>query len=97
MPTFVTLHNFTDQAVRDINNVAQHDAAIEARLAELGIEVTAHYVVMGEYDEVVIWTAPSDEVALIWLLELGAMGERRSVTLRAFSDEQFMGALESRP
>ena len=97
MPTFVTLHNFTDQGIKDIKKLPERDVEVEKRLTELGIKVIAYYVVMGQYDEVVIWEAPSDEVALAWLLELGVMSSRRSVTLRAFSDEQFQQMLKGIP
>ena len=97
MPTFVTLHNFTDKGIKEIEDLPEKDVEIEKRLKELGITVTAYYVVMGQYDEVVIWEAPSDEVALAWLMELGARSNRRSVTLRAFSDEQFQQVLQGVP
>ena len=97
MPTYVTLHNFTDQGVSDIKNKPQWEAEIDPRLEELGITVTAYYLVMGQYDEVVVWEAPTDEVAVAWLLELGGRGNRRSVTLPAFENEQFNQALKGLP
>ena len=97
MSTYVTLQNFTDQAVKDIKNLPQRDAEMLKRLEPLGIKLIAYYLVMGEYDEVVVWEAPTDDVAMAWLLELGAMGNRRSVTLRAFSSAQFTEAIEGLP
>ena len=97
MPTYVTLHNFTDQGIKDIKNLSQRDADIPKRLETLGAKVIAYYMVMGEYDEVVIWEAPTDDVAMSWLLELGTKGNRRSVTLRAFSEEQVSETIEKLP
>ena len=59
--------------------------------------MTAYHLVMGQYDEVVVWQAPTDDVAMAWMLELGARGNRRSVTLRAFDNEQFNRALRALP
>ncbi len=97
MPTYVTLQNFTEKGVKEIGNIFHRDAEILKRIEALGIKVTAYYLVMGEYDEVVIWEAPSEEVAVAWLLELGARGYRRTVTLPAFSNEQFTKALKGLP
>jgi uncharacterized protein with GYD domain len=97
MPTFVTLQSFTDKGIKDIKNLPQRDAEIMERLKEMGITVTAYYMVMGQYDEVVVWDAPSDEVAAAWLLELGTRGNRRSVTLRAFGGDEFQHILAEVP
>jgi len=44
---------------------------------------------MGEYDYVAIAEGPSDEVALGYLLALGAQGQVRTTTLKAFPRELF--------
>jgi uncharacterized protein with GYD domain len=98
MQTYVTLMKYTEQGVRDIKNtLRRYDETIKPRLEALGIELTDYYLVMGEFDDVVIWKAPSDEVAMTWLLELGAMGNSRSTTLRAFNAEQFSEMIEKLP
>lgn len=97
MPTYVTLQSFTERGIKEIKDIHTRDAELIKRLEALGIKVTAYYLVMGEYDEVVIWEAPSEEVAVAWLLELGARGYRRSVTLPAFNNEQFEQALKGLP
>ena len=44
---------------------------------------------MGEYDYVGIAEAPSDEVALPFLVGIGAAGNVKTTTLKAFKLEEF--------
>ncbi len=51
---------------------------------------------MGAYDLVVIVEAPSDEVVAKFVLTLGALGNVRTTTLKAFTEAEFgeiVGAL----
>jgi uncharacterized protein with GYD domain len=52
---------------------------------------------MGEYDYVAIAEAPSDEVAMTFLLGLGSVGNVRTTTLKAFSREQFAEMVKKVP
>lgn len=97
MPTYISLQKFTDQCVKDIKTIEQRDAEMVERLESIGIKVTGYYLVMGEYDEVVIWEAPSDEVAMTALLALGASGDRRTTTMKAFTNEEFLEMIKKMP
>ena len=97
MPTYVTLHNFTKQGIENIKDMPVWRQEIGHRVKALGINILAHYLVMGDYDEVVVWEAPTDEVAVAWLLELGSRGNRETTTLRAFTYEQFHDAINKLP
>ena len=97
MVTYVTLNNFTKKGVQNIKNFTQWNDEISKRIEELGVEVLAYYLVMGAYDEAVIWTAPSEEVAVAWLLEMGGRGNRETVTLKAFDYDQAKAAIEKLP
>ena len=97
MVTYVTLNNFTKKGVQNIKNFPQWSEEIDKRIEELGVEVLAYYLVMGEYDEVVIWTAPSEEVAVAWLFEMAGRGNRETVTLRAFDFDEVKAAIKLVP
>lgn len=45
------------------------------------------YTVMGDYDVVAAGEAPNDEAAMSFALALGAKGNVRSATLKAFPKE----------
>ena len=55
------------------------------------------YSVMGEYDYVGIGEAPSDEVAMTFMLAQGAAGNVRTTTLKAFTKEEFVEIVKKLP
>jgi len=52
---------------------------------------------MGEYDLVAIVEAPSDEVLMTQLMGVGALGNIRTTTLRAFTTEELAEMIEKLP
>ena len=65
--------------------------------AQLGATVKDVYWTIGGYDGVLIFEAPNDETAAALLLSLGAKGNVRTKTLRAFNSEEISGILNSLP
>jgi len=58
--------------------------AVSALANKLGAKMQIFYT-MGEYDLVAITEAPSDEVAMQLLLEIGRLGNVRTKTLKAWT------------
>ena len=97
MATYVILMNLTEQGIKDIKNApARIEAGIKAFEA-MGGKLMAFYTVMGEYDYVAIGEGPSDEAALTFLLGLGAQGNVRTTTLKAFTREEFAEIVKKLP
>jgi uncharacterized protein with GYD domain len=97
MPNYVILMKLTDQGTKIIKEApGRIDAGIKA-LEKMGGKVTGFYVVMGEYDYVAVGEAPSDEVATIFALALGTLGNVRTTTLRAYTREEFAEMLKKLP
>ncbi len=88
MPTYITLMNMTEQGIKDIKNAPERTANSIKQLEEMGGKLVAFYLCMGEYDYVGIAEAPSAEVAMTFLMALGAGGNVRTTTLRAFTNEE---------
>jgi uncharacterized protein with GYD domain len=88
MPTYITLMNMTEQGIKDVKNAPERTARSIKQLEEMGGKLIAFYMCMGEYDYVGIAEAPNDEVAMGFLMALGAGGNVRTKTLRAFSAEE---------
>jgi len=97
MPIFISLMNLTDQGIRDIKNAPQRLQEAVKGLEALGGKLIGFYTVMGEYDYVGIAEAPSDEVAMAFLLGLGAAGNVRTTTLKAFKVEQLAEIVKKMP
>jgi uncharacterized protein with GYD domain len=97
MPTYVILYKLTEQGIKNIKSApARIEEGIKAAEAA-GCKVLGYYATMGEYDYVAIADAPSDEVGMTVLLGLGAQGNVRTTTLRAFTKEEFAGMVSKLP
>jgi len=97
MPTYISLMNLTDQGIKDIKNAPQRVEEAVKGLEAMGGKLIGFYTVMGEYDYVGIAEAPSDEVAMTFLLGLGSTGNVRTTTLKAFTKEQIAEMVKRLP
>jgi uncharacterized protein with GYD domain len=97
VPKYVNLMKLTDQGIQNIRDLPQRLAASEKAMAAMGGKLLAFYLVMGEWDYVAISEGPSDEVALAFLLGLGAQGNVRTTTLKAFDMEAVAEILKQVP
>ena len=97
MPTYVSLMKFTDQGAKDIKDAPERIEKAFKGLEAMGGKIVDFYVTMGEYDYVAIAEGPSDEVALTFLMGLGAAGNVRTTTLKAFKREDFVKLVKKLP
>ncbi len=97
MPTYVILMNLTDQGIKDIKGAPERIGNAAKNLEAAGGKLLTFYTTMGPYDYVAIAEGPSDEVAMAQLLALGMGGIVRTITLKAFSVEQFAAVLKKLP
>jgi uncharacterized protein with GYD domain len=89
MPYYVTLAKYTDQGIRNIKDSPKRADAFEAAVKANGGTMKDFYLVMGEYDLVVVTELPNDETAAKLALATASLGNVRTTTLRAFSRDEF--------
>ena len=97
MPTYITLMNYTQQGLQTIKESPKRLDAAKKAFKKAGAEVKAFYLVMGRYDLVVISEAPDDETATKIALSFGALGNVRSETLRAFTEDEYRKLIAGLP
>jgi len=97
MPTYILLMNLTEQGIKDIKEAPARIEAATKGLEAAGGKMLGFYTVMWQYDYVAITECPSDEVALIQLMGLGALGNVRTTTLKAFTQEEFAKIVKKLP
>lgn len=97
MPTYVILYKLTDQGIKDIKGAPGRYEEGVKKFEAMGGKVIGFYATMGEYDYVGIGEAPNDEVAMIYALALGALGNVRTTTLKAFTSEEFAKIVSKLP
>lgn len=95
MGTFIALLDYTEQGIRNIKNSPQRADDFNRIAEEAGARVVAQYWTIGSHDGVLILEAPTDEIAASILLALGASGNVRTTTLRAFEWADAQGLIES--
>ena len=91
MAKYVVLVNYTDEGIRrqqEGGGSAARRQERRDRAKELGITSEATYLTMGPYDRVAIMDAPSDEAMAKYALWVGSRGSVRTLTMRAFTQEE---------
>ena len=89
MPTYITLARFTQNGIERIKEGPARLDEAKKEFESLGARIKEFYLVMGEYDMVVVVEAPDDETVAKLALSIGARGTSRTLTLRAFSESDY--------
>ncbi len=97
MPTYVTLGNLTDQGVRNMKDLSRRLQNAEQTFSQMGATLREVYMVMGEYDYVVIADAPDDETMARISLTIAGQGNVRTHTLRAFDRGEMVNLVDGLP
>ena len=97
MPIYIGLYKLTDQGIKNIKDAPQRVEEAFKGWEAMGGKVIGFYSVMGEYDYVAIGEAPNDEVAVTFALALGSQGDARTMTLKAFTREEFTEIVKKLP
>lgn len=93
MPTYIMLAHYTDQGVRTIKEAPKRAAAFRQLCDRLGARVKDAYRTMGSYDLALVVEAPDDTTMNAILYSVGAKGNIRTETLRAFAEQEVNQAL----
>lgn len=97
MPTYISLIRFTQKGMETIKEGPKRLDAAKQRFRAAGGELKAFYLVTGKYDAVAIAELPNDEAAARVALASGAMGNVRTETLRAFSEDEYRKIIAALP
>ena len=97
MTTYIALGNFTEQGMRTIKDTTKRAAANEKALKKMGVTMKALYWTMGQYDLVSIVEAPDDVSMSAVSLAIGAAGNVRGQTLRAYTREEMEAIVKKLP
>lgn len=97
MPTYISLIRWTQKGIENIKEgPSRHEMAKQAFKA-MGGELTEMYLVMGQYDLVVIGELPDDETVAKLSLATGAQGYIRTETFRAFTEDEYRKIVAALP
>ncbi len=97
MPTYISLVNLTDQGVRTMKDLSRRLQNADQTYSSMGAQLKEIYLVMGEYDYVVLAEAPDDATMARVTLAIAGQGNVRTKTLRAFDRDETLELVEGLP
>jgi uncharacterized protein with GYD domain len=94
MATYLVLGQFTDQGIRNVKKTTKRAEDFKTMAAKAGATVKEVYWTLGHYDVASIVEAPDDATVNTLLVSVGALGNVRTQTLRAFSSVEMEQILD---
>ena len=89
MTTYVMLATWTEQGINEVKDAPRRLDAAKQLLKDMGGEMKAFYLTMGDVDMVAIYEASDDAIAARFSLQLGQLGSVRTRTLKAFPEAAY--------
>ena len=89
METYVIQTQWTEQGILTMKESPKRLDVGKKKLKDMGGELKAFYMTLGEYDSLAIVEAPNDETLARYLLWLGSQGNLRTHTVKAFTEDEY--------
>jgi uncharacterized protein with GYD domain len=93
MVTYIVLAKFTEQGIRNAKESPKRADAFKQLAKTVGVNVKEIFWTVGRYDIVTIVEASDETSAMSLNLSLGALGNVRTESLRAFSAAETTGII----
>ena len=97
MPKYILLASWTDQGIRNVRDSAKRLDAGLALAKQQGCVYEQFFMTMGSFDMVSVVDAPDDETMAKRVLTVGAGGNVRTITLKAFPEETYRAIIADLP
>jgi uncharacterized protein with GYD domain len=95
MPTYIMLLKLTDQGIKNVRESPSRQDAARELARKFGVKWTSICMTMGDYDFVNIVEAPDDQAIAKYALSLGALGNIRTTTLKAFPEAEYRDIIQA--
>jgi uncharacterized protein with GYD domain len=89
MATYLMLLNWTDQGIRNVKESPKRLDAAKKLAKDLGGEFKSFYMTQGSFDAAALLEMPNDEKMASFVLKVGSLGNVRSTTLKAYSEDDY--------
>ena len=93
MANYIILGNFTDQGIRNVKDTVKRADAVKESARKFGVNMKEICWTVGQYDMIVTVEAPDDASVSAFALAVGAAGNIRGQTLRAYSRDEMNAIL----
>jgi uncharacterized protein with GYD domain len=88
MPSYLSLISWTEQGVKNFRETTKRAQSFAELVERSGGRVHDFRWTVGEYDMFIVTEFPDDQAAAAALLQVAALGNVRSKTLRAFDSAE---------
>jgi uncharacterized protein with GYD domain len=95
MTTYISVMNYTDKGIQTVRDSPRRLDAAKKMLEDMGGRFRDCFMTMGAYDLILIYEAPDDAVSARFQLLLGAQGNVRTTTMKAFPDAAYREIIAS--
>lgn len=89
MAMYLMLLNWTDQGIRNIKESPKRMDAAKKLAKDFGGDIKTVYMTQGSFDLALVTEMPSDEKTAGFVLKLGSLGNVRTTTLKAYSEDDY--------
>ena len=89
MAMYLMLLNWTDQGIRNVKESPKRMDAAKKLAKDLGGEIKTVYMTQGSFDLVFVAEMPNEEKVAAFVLKLGSLGNVRTTTLKAYSEDDY--------
>jgi uncharacterized protein with GYD domain len=97
MPLFIVTINWTDQGIRGVKGSPGRSKEARALAKSLGVEIKEFYLTSGESDLVAIMESSNGDNVAKLCLALGAQGNIRTRTARAWTEDEYAKLIAGLP
>jgi len=94
MAMYVMLINWTEQGVKEVKESPRRSQAFKQMAEGMGCTIHGVFFTMGRYDIAARLTAPDDETISALALKVAQLGNVRTETMRAYTEEEFAKIVE---
>jgi uncharacterized protein with GYD domain len=91
------LMKLTEKGSQEIKASPERIEKAIADFEGMGGKLIAFFALMGKYDYIAVGDAPSDEIAMTFVVGLNSHGFVRTTSFRAFTVEEFTGMVNELP
>ncbi len=95
MSRYIALVSFTDQGIRNVKESPKRAERFKKAAAKHKVKVREIHWTMGRFDLIVSLDAPNDVALSSLMLETAQLGNVRTETFRAYTQEEFANILKT--
>jgi uncharacterized protein with GYD domain len=89
MATYFIYIDWTEQGIQNVKDSPKRLDAAKKGIKDAGGEVKGFYMLQGSHDGVLIADVPSDDKLAKFVLKIGGLGNVRTTTVRAYTEDEY--------